>query len=51
MINDLINNKFDFTRDESIIIDRDKLDYTKTKEEMKERWRKNIKLQIKLELI
>ena len=46
IINDLINSEFDFNKDESIIIDSDKIDYSKTKEEMKERWRKNMKLQL-----
>ncbi len=43
---EIIKGKFDFNIDESIIIDRDKVDYAATKEEMRERWRKNIKLQL-----
>ncbi len=46
IINELIKSNFDFNKDESIIIDSDKIDYPKTKEEMTERWRKNIKLQL-----
>ncbi len=42
----LIKEEYDFNKDESIIIDRDKVEYPVTKEEMIERWRKNIKLQL-----
>lgn len=46
LINGLMKKKFDFTVDEKIIVDRDKVDYAETKNEMQERWRKNIKLQL-----
>jgi carboxyl-terminal processing protease len=46
IFNELIKINYDFDKDESIIIDSEKIDYTKTKDEMKERWRKNIKLQL-----
>ncbi len=42
----LIENEFDFNRDESIIIDPDKLKFPDNISIMKERWRKNIKLQL-----
>ncbi|MBN2403930.1 MAG: carboxy terminal-processing peptidase [Spirochaetes bacterium] len=45
-INELINSNFDFNKDDSIIIDSEKIDYSNTKEELRERWRKNIKLQL-----
>jgi carboxyl-terminal processing protease len=44
IINELIKSDFDFNKDESIIIESDKIDYPKTKDEMKERWRQTIKL-------
>jgi len=43
---ELIKVNYDFEKDESIIIDSDKIEFSTTKEEMKERWRKNIKLQL-----
>jgi carboxyl-terminal processing protease len=46
LINELMKTKFDFTADEKIIVDRDKVDYAETKNDMRERWRKNIKLQL-----
>ncbi len=46
IVRELIKGKFDFNADETIMIDRDKVDYAITKEEMRERWRKNIKLQL-----
>jgi carboxyl-terminal processing protease len=44
--NKIINKKFDFTRDEKIFVDREKIKYAQNEFEMKERWRKNIKLQL-----
>ncbi len=46
LFNELIKLKYDFNKDEKIIVDRDKVDYAKSREEMRERWRKNIKLQL-----
>ena len=43
---EIIEKKFDFNKDEYILIDRDKIDYAKTEEEIKERLRKKIKLQL-----
>lgn len=42
----LIEKKYDFSKDEYMTIDRKKLDYPKTTEEINERWRKRIKFQI-----
>jgi carboxyl-terminal processing protease len=41
--NELLAKPFDFTVDEEVILDGDKLDYPTTSAEMKERWRKKIK--------
>ncbi|PKL39713.1 MAG: hypothetical protein CVV44_05690 [Spirochaetae bacterium HGW-Spirochaetae-1] len=46
LFDQLIEQPFDFNKDETMIIDSEKIDYAGTKEEMKERWRKNIKLQL-----
>jgi carboxyl-terminal processing protease len=46
IIRELINGKFDFKVDEKIVIDRDKVEYAENREEMRDRWRKNIKLQL-----
>jgi len=46
LINVLMKEKFDFTVDEKIIVDRDKIGYASSKQEMRERWRKNLKLQL-----
>lgn len=46
LVNELIKSKFDFTVDEKIVVDRDKVGYAETKADMRERWRKNIKLQL-----
>jgi len=42
----LLKDDYDFTKDESIMVDREKTPYAKDKADMKERWRKNIKLQL-----
>jgi len=42
----LLKNKYNFTIDEEIIVDREKIKYALTTQEMQERWRKNIKLQL-----
>lgn len=46
LLEELIKLKYDFNKDESIIIDSEKIDYPGSEEDMKERWRKNIKLQL-----
>lgn len=42
----LMKEDYDFTRDESIVVDREKVSYAANNAEMKDRWRKNIKLQL-----
>ncbi len=44
LVKEIIGGDFDFNKDESIVIDSEKLDYPKTKEEMKGRWKQTIKL-------
>ncbi len=44
--NRLLELNYDFNADETMVVDMEKIDYAKTKEEMDERWRKNIKLQL-----
>lgn len=46
LINDLITSDFDFTVDEKIVVDRDKVEYAETRKEIRDRWRKNVKLQL-----
>jgi len=46
IFNELIKADYNFDIDENIVIDSDKIDYAKSTDEMKERWRKNIKLQL-----
>jgi len=41
--NDLLAKPFDFTVDEEVILDGDKLDYPASSAEMKDRWRKKVK--------
>jgi carboxyl-terminal processing protease len=43
LIAKLINKKFDFTKDEYMAIDRKKMKWAKTNEEIESRWRKRIK--------
>lgn len=43
---ELMKEDYDFTKDESILVDREKVPYASGKEDMKDRWRKNIKLQL-----
>ncbi len=42
----LITLKYDFNMDEKIIVDVDAIEYPGNKDEMRERWRKSIKLQL-----
>ncbi|MCX7679396.1 MAG: carboxy terminal-processing peptidase [Spirochaetes bacterium] len=37
---------YDFSKDEMMVLDRDKIDYVKNAKEDEERWKKNIKLQL-----
>ena len=43
MYNDLLAKPFDFTTDEDVTLDADKLNYTTTNAESKDRWRKKLK--------
>ena len=43
---DILAKPFNFTRDETIQLDAEKLDYVKSNTDLKERWRKNLKYQI-----
>jgi len=46
LVKELLNGKFDFSADESIVTDADDLPYAKDKNEVRERWRKLIKLNL-----
>lgn len=46
LLEDLLGQNYNFNQDETIIIDSDKIDYPASKAEMRERWRKNVKLQL-----
>lgn len=46
IFNSLIEKDYDFKVDETIFVDRDKVDFAANPDDMKERWRKNIKLQL-----
>ncbi len=46
MVNKLIMEKYDFTKDEYMDIDRKKQDFASTQEELDERWRKRVKFQL-----
>ena len=39
----ILNKPFDYTKDEAFNSDYDELDYPKSKRDMKERWRKQLK--------
>jgi carboxyl-terminal processing protease len=41
--NDILQKPFEFNTDEEVVLDGDKLNYTKSGSEMKERWRKKLK--------
>ncbi|MDA3900385.1 MAG: carboxy terminal-processing peptidase [Spirochaetes bacterium] len=41
-----VEGDFDFTIDESMVVDRSKIEFASTKEELEERWRKRIKFQL-----
>ena len=47
-VNQLLDMKHDFTKDEEILIDRDLAQYPKTPEEAQDRWRKRIKYDLLL---
>ena len=46
LFSELLKENYDFTKDETIIADREKVPFASDKEDMKQRWRKNIKLQL-----
>ena len=46
LFDELIKKNYDFKKDETITVDREKVAYAADKKEMSERWRKNIKLQL-----
>lgn len=46
LFNELLKLEYDFNKDEYIAVDREKIDYPANHAEMRERWRKNIKLQL-----
>ncbi|HOP64464.1 MAG TPA: carboxy terminal-processing peptidase [Spirochaetota bacterium] len=46
IFNELLKDKYDFTKDETIQTDREKVPFAANRKEMTERWRKNIKLQL-----
>lgn len=46
IFDDLVDAEYDFNRDETIIVDREEVPFASTKDDMKERWRKHIKLQL-----
>jgi carboxyl-terminal processing protease len=43
MYNDILSNPFDFTIDEDVVLDGDKLNYATNDAEKKDRWRKKLK--------
>lgn len=46
MVNELLSKDFDFSKNETIETDSDKLDYCSTDKELRERWRKLLKYQV-----
>lgn len=46
LVEELLKQKYDFTVDETIVVDREKIEYAKDAKEMRERWRKYIKLRL-----
>ncbi|MCL2154443.1 MAG: carboxy terminal-processing peptidase [Leptospirales bacterium] len=46
LFKELIKEKYDFTKDEFIVVDKDKVSFAENEADMRERWRKNIKLQL-----
>ncbi len=46
MVRDILSNDFDFSVKESFETDPDKLNYCKTEEELRERWKSSLKFQV-----
>ncbi len=51
LVNELLQQKFDFSVDEYLVTDGDLLDYAATEEEIRDRWRKRIKYEVLRELV
>ncbi|MDF2436634.1 MAG: tail-specific protease [Bacteroidota bacterium] len=43
---DILDKPFDFTKDEEVQLDEEKLNYAKNRDELKEAWRKSLKYQV-----
>ena len=43
---DILDKPFDFTKDETVELDADKLSFSKNKEDLKDAWRKSLKYQV-----
>ncbi|MBN1534772.1 MAG: carboxy terminal-processing peptidase [Spirochaetes bacterium] len=46
IVDGLIDHNYDFSKEDTITVDRDSVPFAKNRKEMEERWRKNIKLQL-----
>lgn len=46
LFDEIVARDYDFSVDENIVVDRDKVPFASSSEDMKERWRKNVKLQL-----
>ena len=46
LFDDLLAKNYDFNVDEKLIVDRESVDYAQNADDMRERWRKSIKLQL-----
>ncbi len=46
MVNEILARPFDFSKDEEVVLDGDKLDYPVDEAEKKERWRKKLKYMV-----
>ncbi len=46
MVKDILSRNFDFSKKESLEIDPEKIDYCRDENELRERWRKTLKLQV-----
>jgi len=46
LFDELVKGDFDFKKDETIVVDRDNVPFAKNSSQLKERWRKNVKLQL-----
>ncbi len=46
IFDELIKSDFDFKKDETIVVERDNVPFAQDRSQLRERWRKNIKLQL-----